>query len=177
MANVRRATLEDRPSISALYLSAFPENERERVARLAADLLAEDTAPETVSLIAEIDSVCAGHIALSPVSIEGDPDWCGYILAPLAVAPAQQGNGVGSALVDTGLAQLAQSGASTVLVYGDPKFYSRFGFSAEAAESFLPPHKLEYPFGWQALVLDEPGSRSGPARISCVASLTDKALW
>lgn len=55
-------------------------------------------------------------------------------LAPVAVLPEDQGQGIGSRLIRTGLARL---GAMPVIVLGHPGYYPRFGFSAELAERAL----------------------------------------
>ncbi|HNK33546.1 MAG TPA: N-acetyltransferase, partial [Plasticicumulans sp.] len=54
--------------------------------------------------------------------------WFG--LAPLAVAPAYQGRGIGARLVRTGLAALQARGAGGCVVLGEPAYYARFGFAA-----------------------------------------------
>ena len=70
-----------------------------------------------------------GHIAFSAVTLDGrDCNWFG--LAPLAVAPAHQGRGIGSRLVRTGLAALQARGAGGCVVLGEPAYYGRFGFAA-----------------------------------------------
>jgi putative acetyltransferase len=77
------------------------------------------------SVDAEADGI-VGHIAFSPVAIEGgSPPALG--LGPLAVAPAQQRLGIGSALVRAGLERCAEI-ASIVVVLGHAGYYPRFGF-------------------------------------------------
>jgi putative acetyltransferase len=49
-------------------------------------------------------------------------------VAPLAVLPAFQRLGIGSALVSAGLERCRVERHSRVLVLGDPAYYSRFGF-------------------------------------------------
>ena len=49
-------------------------------------------------------------------------------LAPMAVAPEHQRQGVGSALVERGLALLRERGCPFVIVLGHPTYYPRFGF-------------------------------------------------
>jgi len=72
-------------------------------------------------------------------------------LAPMAVLPSHQRQGIGSRLVEAGLQACRESGHKVVLVLGHPDFYRRFGFSAELAQ------RLESPFGggeaWMALEL------------------------
>ncbi len=80
-----------------------------------------------VSLVADIDGRIAGHVAFSPARPSRDGDaW--YVLGPLAVDPADQGHGVGSALVHAGLRALQEREANGCVVLGDPAYYRRFGF-------------------------------------------------
>lgn len=59
----------------------------------------------TVSLVAEVDGKAVGHIAFSPVSIDGEhSNWSG--LAPVSVRPAYQRQGIGGLLIKAGLAEL-----------------------------------------------------------------------
>ncbi len=50
-------------------------------------------------------------------------------LAPLAVVPAFQRLGIGSALVSAGLERCRSERHSRVLVLGDPVYFARFGFA------------------------------------------------
>ena len=68
-------------------------------------------------------------------------------------------------------------GVDILFVYGDPKYYSKFGFSVGAAERYIPPYKLQYPSGWQGIALNEYSTGESSAKIACVASLCDPALW
>ena len=145
---VRAATEADISQIHALHMRAFPESENELVAGLAIRLLQENTVPETLSLVAERDGTILGHVAFSPVVLEGNENWRGYILAPLGVSPDVQRQGIGGQLVEYGLTQLKQMGVAVVLGYGDPDYYGRFGFLADTAAKYQPPHDLQYPLGW-----------------------------
>jgi len=174
---IRIASDLDRDDIRALHLSAFPEGENQLVASLAVNLLGEETNPETINLVAETDNELVGHIAFSPVAAESGWNWSGYILAPLGVKPAHHNHGIGSRLVERGIEQLKQNGVNVLFVYGDPEYYKRFGFSAKTAAGFTPPCKLKYPFGWQAITLNEESNFEQATDLSCVTSLRDPALW
>jgi putative acetyltransferase len=81
----------------------------------------------TLSLVAVRGKEVIGHIAFSPVQIEGqDCDW--YGLGPVSVLPGLQGLGVGAALIREGLDRLRSIGARGCVVLGDPRYYGRFGF-------------------------------------------------
>ena len=204
--HIREATHEDRTAIHAVYASAFPESERAIVAKLAVDLLAEQVTPPVLSLVAEMGEVgeigadmgattgnsvirdsVIGHVAFSPIKIDSAPNRAssadgaanmqGYILAPLAVSPAAQKQGVGTRLVETGIQQLKDSGATFLLVYGDPDYYGRFGFTVQEGQRYTPPYKLQYPHGWQGLALRDRGAGDAPIKITCVPPICDPALW
>ncbi|TGG95443.1 N-acetyltransferase [Natronospirillum operosum] len=81
----------------------------------------------TISQVAEVDGEVIGHVAISPVSISsGAIGWFG--LGPISVLPEFQGQGAGSRLMKSALAELAAMGAAGCVVLGDPGYYGRFGF-------------------------------------------------
>ena len=174
---IRIATSLDRDDIRGIYLCGFPEGEREIVSKLAINLLSEETTPQTISLVAETEGVVVGHVAFSPVIIDNHENLQGYILAPLSVKPDYQGLRIGSKLIESGIQPLLKMGVNVLFVYGDPKYYSRFGFSPDAAYRFAAPYKLQYPFGWQAIDLNECNVTKSPVNIACVTSLCDPELW
>lgn len=80
--NLRTATPADRQRIPGLHAIAFPESAREMVSNLVEDLLVERTTPHLLSLLAEIDTLPAGHVAFSLLFRAGHEDLRGYIQAP-----------------------------------------------------------------------------------------------
>jgi len=96
-----------------------------------------------LSLVAEREGRVVGHVFFSPVALEGTaggPAAAG--LAPVAVDPAHQGSGVGSALVRAGLRRCPERGWRAVFLVGDPDYYARFGFALAAPAGFTygDPH-------------------------------------
>ena len=89
-------------------MRAFSEDERRIVSTLAVNLLSEETSPETITLVAEIDGAVVGHIAFSPVTVDNNEKWTGYILAPLGVKPEYQKRGIGLKLIESGIECLAK---------------------------------------------------------------------
>jgi putative acetyltransferase len=174
---IREATMSDGDAIRSTYSSAFDADEREIVAKLAVDLLSERTMPPTIALVAEIGGDAIGHVAFSPVTTDGADGLKVYILAPLAVRPEHQKCGVGSLLVEDGKRRLSDMGVDVLLVYGDPEYYGRFGFSVAAAEGCIPPYDIQHRLGWQGVVLSEHGIPESPQQLKCVAPLRDPALW
>jgi len=82
-----------------------------------------------LSLVAVIDGTVVGHILFSPLSAGG---LRGAGLAPMAVRPPHQRQGIGSLLVQRGLDRLRAAGCPFVVVLGHPAFYPRFGFEPAA---------------------------------------------
>lgn len=103
----------------------------------------------TVSLVAEVEGAVVGHIAFSPLTIsDGSRDW--YALGPVSVLPAFQRQGIGSALIQQGLAILKSAGAQGCVLVGRPEYYQRFGFRhvPDLVMEGVPPEVLlALPFG------------------------------
>lgn len=117
----------DQAAIREITALAFAEVEHsDQTEPLVIDRLRANGAL-TVSLVASSDDQLIGHIAFSPVTIDGShDDWFG--LGPVSVVPEHQCEGIGSALIREGLARLEARGAAGCVVLGDPAYYPRFGF-------------------------------------------------
>jgi putative acetyltransferase len=113
----------DRASVHAVNVAAF---ETTAEARLV-DLLRHEAQP-VVSLVAEADQTVVGHIMFSPVTLASRYELKIMGLGPMAVIPAHQRRGVGSALVRSGLVKCRNLGMGAVVVLGHPEYYARFGF-------------------------------------------------
>jgi putative acetyltransferase len=84
----------------------------------------------TISLVAVEKNEVVGHVAFSPVTINGARGkWFG--LGPVSVSPERQFAGVGSALIRVGLERLRATGAAGCVVLGDQAYYGRFGFERD----------------------------------------------
>ena len=82
-----------------------------------------------LSLVATDGDEVVGHILFSPATVESDNGVIqGMGLAPMAVAPVHQRNGIGTGLVERGLAILREQGCPFVIVLGHAEYYPRFGF-------------------------------------------------
>lgn len=120
---IRDENAQDRTDIHALNASAF---ETSAEADLV-DALRVQVHP-VISLVAEEADTVLGHIMFSPVSLSGHPGLKIMGLAPMAVAPQHQRQGIGTALVRAGLERCRELGFGAVVVLGHPQYYPRFGF-------------------------------------------------
>lgn len=81
-----------------------------------------------VSLVAIDGAEVIGHIAFSAVTLASYPEVAIAGLAPMAVLPTRQREGIGSSLVRAGLAECTRRGFMAIVVLGHPEYYPRFGF-------------------------------------------------
>jgi len=119
---IRPETESDSGTIHRVHAAAF---ETDAEARLV-DALRENS-KLIVSLAAELDGEIAGHIAFSPVTVN-DADVGGIGLAPVAVLPAHQREGIGGALIRAGIDECDRLGYGFIVLLGHPEYYPRFGF-------------------------------------------------
>jgi putative acetyltransferase len=84
---------------------------------------------DLLSLVAVTDNRVVGHILFSPATIEGkDGKVEGMGLAPMAVLPGFQRQGIGSELTRTGIERLKDRRCPFIIVLGHAEYYPRFGF-------------------------------------------------
>lgn len=84
----------------------------------------------TLSLVADEDGEIVGHVAFSPVTIDGvHAGWFG--LGPISVRADRQRQGIGRALIARGLELLRQRDAAGVALIGNPDIYGRVGFESD----------------------------------------------
>lgn len=124
---IRQEQPADHGVIAAITAAAFAEMEHSNQTESAIIAALRESGALTLSLVAVDAGEVVGHIAFSPVKIDGkDLAWFG--LGPVSVRPDRQGEGIGSALIRDGLGRLSASGAAGCVLLGEPDYYHRFGF-------------------------------------------------
>ena len=118
---IQKLTEENRAKVYALLRSAFPGSEYE--AELV-QKIHENGKPVHEWVCIHTNKVIA-YIAFS--NAYAGNDVCGLHLAPMAVAPDFQRQGVGSELLRFALRQEAIK-SQPLFVLGEPGYYQRFGF-------------------------------------------------
>lgn len=137
---IRPETGDDREAIRKVNLAAFPTaQEADLVEALHGDCASE------VSLVAEDGNEIVGHVMLSRMAVEDEGRrYRALGLGPVAVMPARQRQGIGSALIEDALRRAEAQGEEFVFLLGEPSYYRRFGFTAEAAAPFASPYAGPY---------------------------------
>lgn len=124
---IRQETKNDFAAVFQLIISAFSgENE----AKLVEALRLSNTFIPELSLVAIIDHKIVGHILFTKIKIvdEKQNEVESLALAPLAVKPEFQKNGIGGKLIKAGLAKATSLNFKSVFVLGHKNYYPKFGF-------------------------------------------------
>lgn len=146
MIRVRAEELSDSDAVRVVNERAFGQPAE---ASLVDALRGLDSA---ISLVAAIDGRVVGHILFTPVRMErADPGLSAMGLAPMAVLPEFQKQGIGSALITTGLGVCRARNHDLVVVLGHPAYYPKFGFVVAAAHGLT----CEYPVPVEAFMVAE----------------------
>lgn len=145
---IRRERPGDAAAIRAVVEAAFPT-------AAEADLVdaLRDCGDIVCSLVAEDGGSLIGQVIVSRMAASGDGnDIAAAGLAPLAVTPDRQREGLGGRLVRSAIDDVRAQGISLLFLVGDPDFYGGFGFSTKAARPFASPYAGRY---FQMLALDQ----------------------
>jgi putative acetyltransferase len=132
---IRCESTEERSAIHSVNEAAFGRTDE---ADLVDSLRSEGVV--LLSLVAQIEKRIVGHILFSRMWIEKTGGSSPAVaLAPVAVLPLHQRQGIGGQLIRRGLELLQRRGERIVLVLGHPHYYARFGFSSKKAQSLESP--------------------------------------
>lgn len=111
--------------------------------------------PDALSLVADDGDIIAGHILFTPVVVESsERRVIGMGLAPMAVLPDRQRQGIGSKLVESGVELLRELGCPFVIVLGHPQYYPRFGFEPASSHRLASQWESVPDEAFMVLVLD-----------------------
>jgi putative acetyltransferase len=123
--SIRKESPEDIPAIFAVNAAAFG---RELEGKLVDQLRAAGHV--VLSLVAIEEERLVGQITFCPVTIDNEGIIKAAIaLGTVAVQPEFQKQGVGSRLIEAGLAEVKAMDYDLVIVLGHASYYPRFGFA------------------------------------------------
>jgi putative acetyltransferase len=163
MALIRQERPADFGPVAEVNRSAFGRNDEARLV----DILRQRPGfvPE-LSLVAEIEGRVVGHILFTTVAVQGTAgSHPSLALAPMAVSPEFQGQGIGSELVRVGLQRARELGHTTIIVIGHAEYYPRFGFEPASRHRIQPPFPVpDEAFMVYALVPGAPDGIEGVVR-------------
>jgi len=134
--DIRVEEPDDFEAVHALIGAAFDSEGEVALVRQLRDVVG------TISLVATGEGQVLGHILFSVCDVQGVP---AMALAPVAVRPDAQRQGVGKALVWAGLDACREAGQRLVIVLGHPSYYPKFGFIRAQPLGIMSPWKVSDP--------------------------------
>jgi len=167
---IRESRQDDSAAIESLYPEAFPD---ENLLPLVRDLL--NDAAVAISLVGTIDTQIVGHAIFTKCGVVGNSANAA-LLGPLAVPPAWQRQGIGSAIVRAGLRRLEDADVNRVYVLGDPAYYGRLGFLPESLVEPPFPLPAEWDGAWQSQDLGETATPCA-GKLSVPPQWLQPTLW
>jgi len=96
-------------------------------------------------------------------------------LAPMAVVPDRQRQGIGSQLVEAGLKVLRQQACPFVMVLGHPEYYPHFGFVPASRHGLACQWEVVPDDAFMVLILDE-ASMAGVSGVARYRGEFDEAM-
>ena len=161
MLSFTRETDDDIASIGQVVTTAFGDM---KVAELVETIRNSSNFIPELSLVAVENEDVLGHILFSRLVIEAQEQTVPALaLAPLAVTPMRQRQGIGSQLVQVGLSQCHELEHRIVVVVGEPHYYGRFGF--QRASRFGLQSSLSFPDEVFMVLELKPGTLMGVSGI------------
>jgi putative acetyltransferase len=130
---IRQTTPIDLKDVLHVERKAFHSDKE---AELTQNMLSDPTAQPLLSLLAYLEGQPIGHILFTSAHLADNPSLNVSLLAPLAVVPQFQRQGVGKALIKEGLEILKKADIKLVFVLGHPTYYPRSGFEPAGKHGF-----------------------------------------
>lgn len=169
---------KDLKDIIEVEKQAFGQDEEADLVKL---LLKDKTAQPVLSLLAIYNNKAIGHILFTKAGVkEINNSPLMHILAPLAVIPDFQKQGIGGLLIKKGLEKLKEIGSTMVFVLGHMDYYPRHGFTPDAAKlGFTAPHPIEAKNAnaWMVQGLTKNGIGDIKGTIKCSDVLNKPEYW
>ncbi|WP_295400574.1 N-acetyltransferase [uncultured Thiocystis sp.] len=182
---IRQTDNAETPAICDLIKAAFGDPQGFEVAQLTVDLLADASAQPLLSLVAttqrtDIGDPLLGYILFTHARIErASRNVSAALLAPLAVHPDVQSQGIGGRLIADGLARLTAAGVDLVFVLGHPDYYPRYGFVPAGSLGFDAPYPIppEHANAWMVQALRPGFLGHMRGQIACAHALDELRHW
>jgi len=174
---IREATDSDLNDVLFVEREAFGHDKE---AELVRDLLYDHSAKPILSLLAFKDDRAVGHILFTMARLTKTQNTVSTaILAPLAIVPDAQKQGIGGKLIERGLQLLSKSGVDLVFVLGHPVYYHRYGFKTAGHLGFYAPYPIpdEHADAWMVQALRPGVIGSVRGKVICSDALNKPEYW
>jgi len=174
---IREASNSERNDVLSVERAAFGSDCE---AELVSNLLDDPSAKPILSLLAFQGDRAVGHILFTTARLTNTPNAVPIaLLAPLAVVPDAQRQGIGGKLIGRGLQRLSESGVDLVFVLGDPEYYSRHGFQPAGHLGFEAPYPIpeKWTEAWMVQALRPGAIESAWGKVACADAIARPEYW
>ncbi|MBE9114790.1 N-acetyltransferase [Lusitaniella coriacea LEGE 07157] len=175
--DIREASDSERNDVLFVERAAFGSDCE---AELVSNLLEDPSAKPILSLLAFDGDRAVGHILLTTAHLTNKQNSVSIaLLAPLAVIPDVQRQGIGGNLIEQGLNRLSESGVDLVFVLGHPGYYSRHGFQPAGCLGFEAPYPIpeEHAEAWMVRALRPDAIDSAGGKVVCADAISQPEYW
>ncbi len=171
----RQANAAEIKDVLRVHKLAFGQDEE---AVLVDSLLKDPTAQPCLSVVADFDGKIVGHVLFTALTlVNSTTSTRCSILAPLAVLPTYQRSGIGRGLIEFGCDLLADRGIDLVFVLGDPKYYSRNGFTPAVRHDLHAPYAITPEEAWMVRPLRPHILGNIRGTVRCAEVLLPEHYW
>jgi len=174
---IREGTDTDLNDVLLVEKEAFGYDKESNLVR---DLLSDPSARPLYSLLAYNANRAVGHVLFTSAYLEDTQEGVSIsILAPLAVIPDFQKQGIGGKLIERGLQLLSSAGVDLVFVLGHPDYYPRYGFKPAGVQGFEAPYPIpeEHANAWMVQELRPGVIGSVSGKVRCADMLNKPEHW
>ena len=173
MLHIRQTDDSDFDDLLQVERMAFGQDAE---AELVRNLLADPTARPLMSLLAFQDDRPVGHILFTAARADSVD---AALLAPLAVVPTAQKQGIGGRLIDHGLGHLKDTGIGLAFVLGHPQYYPRYGFQPAGRLGFDAPFPIaeKDADAWMVQALKPGLIGTIRAKVACANAISRPEYW
>ena len=177
--NIAYILPNEKKEISNFFYNVFFQSEGKEegltLQELTLQLTDQIQDPSILGIKAHSNSEILGSLFLTQLQFQEGIQ--AYLLAPVGVHPNHQGKKIGTQLIEHAIQYLKSQDTPFLMTYGDPKYYSRFGFQGVSEQVLPPPFPLSQPEGWmyRGIKLNRIPVITGKAL--CVEPFNQRNLW
>lgn len=177
--NIAHILPNEKKEISNFFYDVFFQSEGKQegltLQELTLQLTDQIQDPSILGIKAHSNSEILGSLFLTQLQFQEGIQ--AYLLAPVGVHPNHQGKKIGTQLIEHAIQYLKSQDTPFLMTYGDPKYYSRFGFQGVSEQVLPPPFPLSQPEGWmyRGIKLNRVPVITGKAL--CVEPFNQRNLW
>ncbi len=177
--NIRETNNYDFKDIMTVEYRAF---NKPKEADLTDELMKDPTSMPMLSLMAFDGEKAVGHILFTRAYINeiSDNQPLIHLLAPLAIIPEYQNQGIGGLLIKEGLRILKERGSEMVFVLGHIDYYPKHGFTNDAKQfGYLTQYPIpeEVKDAWMVQSLKPDMNTVKKGKVICAEALHNPDHW